>query len=637
MIVRFSILLWLACVLVRPAEADGRHVVFVDNTRSEAGIGTFDHPFRRLAAAQSSSGAGDIIYVAEGILPYEDGIALKRGQALVGAAYGLENLRVDLKVDLDGPVVAAVQGPGPTIHGTISATGDNVVAGCTIATERMVGLVAPQLAGPLAIRQVWFRPSKDAFAVSISEANFPVTITGGGVIAQSGGNGIAISGGVAAVNLDHFPMSGDVGTAVFVGNRVGGVVKFAAGSSIKVTATARDAIVVTNSKGSVVFEDPIQIVVQGGRGLFITGSDKVVLSAGSSRIASTDAAAVDIKDSGVDIVLENVSADGRLVEGIAINKLRGRFSITGDTVAGHGSGGTIRNAQQYGVRIEQTSGVRIAHMNVLDTAGIGKLKCPEDLGADAGVVCRAGVFLRHVSNSAFEDIRIDRAGQVGLNANNIRDVTFSDLDVLHSGETPSHAAVLLEEMSGPVELHRCSIVDGGGGAVAIEQRFNQGRIVFDRVTLAAPERPVAALLRARTTGSSLLQLDLNNLELRDNTGSGVQVNVTDTSTLFLNVPDARVQRLGGPMLQLSASDSSHTAVSIREGYVVGVRDSIVAIDLAQSSEACVDVAGNHFEQASANPVRLSVRSPNARVRVVSGSQATIDSPAGAVTQVPSCR
>src|SRR6266852_3784613 len=260
-------LLILAFALATPVAV--ARVIFVDNSRAEEGSGSFEHPFKRLPAAQAASGFGDVIYVAEGNAPYVEGIELKRGQMLVGSAYGLEALRADLKVQLDAPIVAAVQGPGPIINGTINAAGDNFVAGCTIATDRAAGFVAQSPQGKLSIRNVWFRPSGDAFAIAIQEAIAPVSISGGGIIATARGSGIAIYGGSAAVTIEHFPMSGEFGSAVYLANRTRGSVRFSGGSPIKVADAAHDVITVTNVAAPVAFDDRLDINTHGGRGLVI--------------------------------------------------------------------------------------------------------------------------------------------------------------------------------------------------------------------------------------------------------------------------------------------------------------------------------------------------------------------------------
>ena len=122
-----------------------------------------DSPFTTLAAAQASGGSGDIFFVAEGNAPYEGGMALKKGQMLVGSAYGLDALRVDRHIAFEAPPLPAAEGPGPSIRGPVSVAGDNFVAGCTILAEGAAGLVASSPEGPLTIRNVWFRSAREAW------------------------------------------------------------------------------------------------------------------------------------------------------------------------------------------------------------------------------------------------------------------------------------------------------------------------------------------------------------------------------------------------------------------------------------------------------------------------------------------
>src|SRR4029079_3378205 len=119
---RFAVLLLFVCF---PALAAGHHVVFVGRQRTDDGAGTRDRPFRKLAQAQASSALGDVIYVAEAV--YDEGILLKNGQMLIGSAYGLEAVRADLKAELDAPIVAAVQGPGAAMHGTVTMGRDDAL------------------------------------------------------------------------------------------------------------------------------------------------------------------------------------------------------------------------------------------------------------------------------------------------------------------------------------------------------------------------------------------------------------------------------------------------------------------------------------------------------------------------------
>jgi hypothetical protein len=603
----------LAAVIAAPRAFAARRVIFVDNSRTADGVGTFEQPFRRLADAQraGSYDGGEVIYVAETSTPYEESIALQKGQMLIGSAFGLDAVRVDLKTEVDGPAIAAVRGPGPVIRGTISIAGDNVVAGLTVVSDFNAGVVALQPRGGLTIRDTWFRSSNAAFVITLQEVLAPVSIAGGGWSGVNGGSGISIAGGASTVTFEHFTMGGDVANAIFIGNRTSGAIRFTGGSSIRIDRALRDAITIANVKAAVSFDDSIQVTAEGSRALFVTGTDKVTVSGAASRFAASKASAIDIRDSNVDMTIESVSAEGA-AEGIVLNKLRGRFAITGTSPGGKGSGGTIRGARGSGIRVEQSSGVSIAHVDIVDTAGSGRLPCPDDLQSQQNVVCRAGLFLRHLTKSTFDDIVIDGTGESGVNGNNLGDVEFRGLHVLHAGSSIPRAVVVLQETSGSVAFHLCKIEGSGAGGVTIEQRINHGSIAFDRCSFSALEGSKLPLIQSRIAGFGHLDVSVN---------------------------DARVARVTGPFLDMSVADTARATIAMRDAFVdaYGASAGIVSVGLRDAADTCVDVSGYYFDNEQAvGPVVLRVQSPQARLRVVSGSKAVIDAPAGSVSDVSSC-
>jgi hypothetical protein len=578
---RFALLLFL---LSMPAAAAGQRVIFVDNSRTDDGAGTPDRPFRRLAMAQAASALGDVIYVAEGNAPYDEDFTLKKGQMLIGAAFGLEAVRAEMKVELTAPIVAAVQGPGPTIRGTISLEGDNVVAGLTSVTDRAAGLVASAPDGPLTIRNVWFRPSRAGYAIALQETHGAIAISGGGLIAAEGGSGITVYGGSGNISVEHFPISGDFGSVIALSGRSAGTIKFSKGSPIKIADARRDAIVVSRVVGDVVFDEPLSIVTHGGRGLVIENSKKVVVASGS-KISTTNGAAVNIFNSTVDVQLERVEAaalpPGRLGEGIGINAMHGRFSV---------AGGTIRDAQAYGIRVEQSDAVKIAKLEIFESGAVaGKLLCPEDLGASADVVCRGGIYLRHVNGASFEEVVVDGGSRNGLVVNNAGDLTFKQLELRRSG-------ALLQELSGTVSFNVCSIADGGG--VTIEQRFKRARIAFDHCKISAPDQPqnTPFLLRAHANGFSALDVALTFCELHDNVGGGIEVRAGDTAALSLSVADSVIQRLGAAALDGRAEKGSRATVTMHGTRVMtpAVREASVQLVAADGATLCADLAGNEL-------------------------------------------
>jgi hypothetical protein len=114
-----------------PATLQPIRIVYVDQHAAAGGDGSVDHPFTRLAQAQTGSQPGDIIFVKSGT--YTDSIALKNDQRLLGD--GIAAIDPTNPCNLGGYSIAVAQCPGmginlpflsrnvadrPTILGTVS-------------------------------------------------------------------------------------------------------------------------------------------------------------------------------------------------------------------------------------------------------------------------------------------------------------------------------------------------------------------------------------------------------------------------------------------------------------------------------------------------------------------------------------
>src|SRR6476646_7199613 len=229
-------------------------VLFVDSAHG-GGDGSQDRPFATIAEAQRISRAGDVIFVAEAPTPYEENVILEKGKMLVGSAYGLDALRVDMKVVVDGPSMPAAVGAGPVIHGNITLGGDNIVAGITLQADKKTGaaLSAESPQGLLAFRKVFVHTSDDAFALYIGSSLFPSTWIGGSIQGSNRGAGVFISGGNGNVTFDHVTLSGAFASGIEVHGRTGGTVLFHNASAVKLSDVTRSGVVITTSKGSVKF------------------------------------------------------------------------------------------------------------------------------------------------------------------------------------------------------------------------------------------------------------------------------------------------------------------------------------------------------------------------------------------------
>jgi len=603
-----------------------RNVIFVDNAQP-GGQGTAGKPYATLAEAQAGSGENSIIYLAEGNAPYEGGISLKRGQMLIGAAFGLDEALAEFHVTADAPPTPAVRGSGPTIHGAVWLGGDNVVAGCTIAVEMGTAISCSAADLPVVLRKVFVRPSKYAAGITLQNPG-SVSIQDGGLIGATSGTGLTISGGSGDVALERFSIGGSFGTAIGITGRERGKVVFLNTSPVKISDASQAAISLVNCATPVVFSGPLQIATHGGRGLFATRSKLTISGAGSS-IATVNGAAVEIRDSDLDIAFEAISANtappGRLVDGMILDKVHGKFVVTGREEKA-GSGGSIQNAQSYGIRIAQSSGIRLSHMSIADSGSADAI-CADAVERETNVRCRAAMYLRHVSASAFEDVSVSGGAGVGLNANNVSNLTFSGLQIAGAGSTPQEPAALLQEATGTIAFTLCRIAAGAGGAAVFEQRFNSARLTFTRCELNASQRPAEApwLVRVRTAGASQFQIEFASSELHDNFGGGINVAADDDSRASLALEATTIRDIRGRAIDLTAAKSAHGSLRLRASRLYatgGTERNALVVAAHDDAVACVDLSGNEIVTGAAAPtVRLVSSTRRSKLQVIGDAAA----------------
>ncbi len=602
-------------------------VAFVDNRSAPGGDGSRDRPFATISQGVQSA---DVVYVAESDKPYLESVTLKKGQLLIGSAFGLDAVKTDLHIETGVTGVPAMQGPGPAIQGMIATSGNNVIAGCTILSEGLGGITGNGAIGTLTVRNVFFKTSRSGGAINLQEQQGNVTISGGAIDATERGGGIALGGGYGDVVIERMPISGEFLSAVRVQGRRSGTVTFRRGTKLHVRDSYDDAVVVSNIErpGAVIFEDTID--VRGHRrGVVVYKVAKLVIG-GSSRLSTINAAALDVRDSGVELSFESVSAEGiapgTLDEGIVLDNVHGHVAITG--MEGKiGSGGSIQHARGNGMRIAQTGNIRMSGITLTDS-GINKpvrgVRCAGAFDVNSTAICRASVYLRHVTDSAFDNIVVDGGSAIGVNANNIRNVTFGGLDVHGAGDETFESGVLLQEIGGTVTFSRSSFIDNAGSEILIEQRYNSGKLVLDRCTLAATGRPQIAphLLDVHTFGASKVDVELRTVALRDNLGSAIDATAGDTSSYSIDMRDSSLQHFGHGVVTAAARQGARAGLTLRGNSIVALVSDRAWVDVAgtDSAKVCVDLAANQFSPVPGTVIHL--RSTGQAAMAVVGAAAT---------------
>ena len=343
-------------------------VIFVNNTASGGGDGSFGLPFNTLAAAAAASGSGDKIFVYAGdgtTAGYDAGIVLKSGQKLIGEGAGL--------VVAGSTVVPAGNPPklSNPFGSAVTLDADNEVAG--VLLRPLGGNAALSRAGDLGSAR--FRKSSIELGTPGSGANGIVldTTPAGTLTLESvtmsgttSGTGIKITGGAATLTGNTgLALSVDQGRLIDVTQTSGGAISLTGGTltntngtgvsftfNISMLSVTLDGLAIstvganpglylnTNSTlASFVFND-LDVTTAGATGLLAFNGGIVTVNPGAtgSTINATGGPAVDMSGDGSFFgTFSSVSSTNSSTGGVSLNATSGRpieFAAAGGSISG---------------------------------------------------------------------------------------------------------------------------------------------------------------------------------------------------------------------------------------------------------------------------------------------------------------
>src|SRR5262249_5268971 len=195
----------------------------------------------------------------------------------------------------------------------------------------------------------------------------------------------------------------------------------------------------------------------------------------------------------------------------------------------------------------------------------------------------------------FVEMSVEGNQGIGLNANNLTDVDFSELHILRTGMSPTEPSVLIDEARGTLRFRRCTFMDGAGGAVVVQQLFNAARLVFDLCEIAAPQRSAdVALFRANVSGQGRLAIAVTNLRVHDAARGAIAID---------------------------AKDQAAVSLTLGYGYFAQVASPAVIMTFAGGSTGCLDPTSTNTFPGTAPPyIRLTARD-KAQLRTTLGPDA----------------
>ncbi len=476
-------------------------VWYVSNAAAAPGDGRDASPFTTLAAAEGASGPGETIFLLAGngsTTGYDQGITLKAGQALTG-----QGVTSNISASLNGQsVLLLAAGSTPSITRTSAgptiqlATG-NTVQGVSVASTAGAGIAGSAFgtftAGSISVSAVG-GPALDLQTGSVAAAFGSLSSTGstgaglrlhalsgtltadGGSITGAAGTGVHVSGGDAniayggsvtnatgrAVSVTgrsggSLALSGSInetGTGILVSGNTGGTISFT-GPAKTLDTGASTAFDLQNNTGATINVQGggLDITTTSGNGFSATGGGTVNVTGAGNRVVSGTGRAVNLQNVSLGtlgVTFRSVSANGG-ASGIVLDGTgaAGGFKVTGDGATA-GSGGTIQNSTQRGVRASSTVNLSLSFMNFLNngTANLSAAATCGDALNGLNTSCAAAIDLQSVTGVTIANDSIDGGAQIGINGNGVQNLTITNTAVRNVGNEVNEDGVQMVNLTG---------------------------------------------------------------------------------------------------------------------------------------------------------------------------------------------
>jgi hypothetical protein len=631
---RFLSLLLLVIAAVAARAAQPR-IWFVDNTRSE-GDGSPNAPLPTIAAAISAAAAGDILYVLRASGPYRERVVLGEGQLLAGHG-------ADLSAVLKERAIAAPAGlpdlpAAPVIDGgegdALTLASGSVVIGMHLRTTSGRALVAAGATGDVAVRDT--------------------------VIETANGTGVVIEGGDADIDFARSPITAAAGSGIVIRGRTGGSVHFHDGSTITVTGAVRDAFVLENNQGELAFADAIQVNTTGARGLVIRNSSRVALTSEQSTVTTSRAAAVDIADTAISVVLRSVTVDGAgadVKRGISIENAPGTFRV---------SGGAVRNIAFRGISIVKSSGVTLQNLVMERNAETVKATTPcATLTGEKPLDCGAAIYLAEVTDVSLSRTRIDDSGHTAIFGDGVTNLTLDTVTIEEAGDEPGEHGIAIRDLLGRSVIFDSVVKDSSARQLYVSNRGGEGSLQIRKTRLDGGPPPVGQQgvlvelagdakwslaiddsdftehfsdgVAVVAGGKSVLETFIHNSRFAS-TGMAVNLIVDEEGRLDYRVTGNTARGASGPAISLHTRTTSGSARGIIADNTIGVAGvagsgskcgscSGIAVLATRGGRVEATIRGNTIRQVDGYGIRVNARGTAALSVTIVGN--TIAEPHGA--------
>ena len=470
---------------------------FVDNSASCGSCdGRLGTPFNGLTGANGFSSAaddtGDVIFLYEtGSGNYGGGIVLKDNQLLIGqgAAPSIATIAGLTLPPFSNPL-PATGGARPMLDNAntaIRVAQNNTIRGLNIGnttttTSFQAGIAGAGIGAPfgtLTVNDMTIVGTGTALYLE-GHGSLAVTLTGLSVSA-SGDHGVRFNG-IGGTIGGNFMVTGATSilntssAGIFIQNTNAATFDFGDTSVSNVPTTAISLL--DNPSGSFTF-DSLNIGVPTP-----TNEGLIAVSSGTVTVGGT-VNTINVAGAGVGsaILMFDTSIGGAGMSFLRIDAANASngiflqntgtapFTVTG-TGTTDGSGGTLQNILNLGVRLVNAHNVSLRNMN-LTNATTSQNVAPNtatctNLANGNNLGCNAPVYMQDVTGIGLDNLTINGSVQHGINGNNVNGLSISNTDLTNIGNQNKENGMHFINLLGTVSFNNVSVVGSNTRNVLIE-------------------------------------------------------------------------------------------------------------------------------------------------------------------------
>ncbi|MER9298674.1 hypothetical protein NKI38_19585 [Mesorhizobium sp. M0621] len=386
----------------------------------------------------------------------------------------------------------------------------------------------------------------------------------------AGAGNITLSG-----NITH-NVSGQIG--IVLDDNAAGTITFS-GMSKSITSTTSAGVTLTDNTGVTIdfTNGGLVIDTTSGIGFNATGGGTVTVQGTGNTITSTTGTALNVANTTIGasgLTFRSISANGG-TNGIVLNTTglaagNGGLTVTGTGVTA-GSGGTIQNTVQ-GALFTSTKNLSLSNMNFTNAnSGNGTLNNVD--GPTFNSAAQAAINMSGVATAAFANLNLNGGVQVGINGQNVSNLTIANTTVTGFGDAVFEGGMRFYNLTGTSSITNStfSFTAGAGGDNLVDIRNDAGTSLtlniagstFSNTKLSANG---AQGLNFEAFSSANATLNISNSNFLSLKTSGVEAFARDTSTLNVNITDGGTVSNGntfdpqgglGRAIGLNAEDTAH--------------------------------------------------------------------------------